>query len=499
MPLHSEAGTKMTPMAVEEDFWAGDTLGRKADADFLIDFLLGRLEQRGRQSRPRSYVLNVDAGWGGGKTFFMTRLAKELKQRGHGVALIDAWEDDHADDPLLSLMSGIEATINPLAKSHPAIESTYKVVRKAGLNIAATAAKGMLKQAGRKLMGEAAEIVVEQLGELAEAASHKGQEDLAKGLDSAIDKSAEILLQGFEDGKKSIGQFREQLGKLTAQIRAEKAGWTLFVLIDELDRCRPTHAIALLERVKHLFNVDNVVFVVATDTNQLSESVKAVYGAGFDGNKYLTRFFDRTFQFPETSIYKFIAMTLVESGINIDLISIPSGVSLDQIIGISVEAFKATPRETKRSIEIFSDLIAAWKQSFQIEAIMMVPLVVGYASGKLRLNERSCIVSCISEIRSVGTLTMDLSEYTSSDERNDRVGMWDLMEGLLAFGKEIIETSRANPQNKIARWCHQRIFSEYRSIDKTQIRRNSRLPSVILSYPQIITAAGRLHSDLEPR
>ena len=61
----------------------------------------------------------------------------------------------------------------------------------------------------------------------------------------------------------------------------------LFVFVDELDRCRPDYAIELLEGIKHLFGVPGVYFVVATNTVQLGESVKAVYGSGFDGVRYL--------------------------------------------------------------------------------------------------------------------------------------------------------------------------------------------------------------------
>ncbi|MBQ2850113.1 MAG: hypothetical protein IJE77_06490, partial [Thermoguttaceae bacterium] len=32
-------------------------------------------------------------------------------------------------------------------------------------------------------------------------------------------------------------------------------------IVDELDRCRPLHAIQFLERIKHFFAVPNVAFV----------------------------------------------------------------------------------------------------------------------------------------------------------------------------------------------------------------------------------------------
>jgi hypothetical protein len=80
----------------------------------------------------------------------------------------------------------------------------------------------------------------------------------------------------------------------------------MFVFIDELDRCRPTYAIELLETVKHLFDIPGLIFVIATDTEQLQHSIKAVYGEGFDSNKYLYRFFDRTFTLKQPDLEKFI-------------------------------------------------------------------------------------------------------------------------------------------------------------------------------------------------
>lgn len=72
--------------------------------------------------------------------------------------------------------------------------------------------------------------------------------------------------------------------------------------MDELDRCRPDFAVALLERIKHLFNVNHVVFVLSIDRGQLRESVKALYGSGMDADGYLRRFIDLAFSLPEPEV-----------------------------------------------------------------------------------------------------------------------------------------------------------------------------------------------------
>lgn len=87
---------------------------------------------------------------------------------------------------------------------------------------------------------------------------------------------------------------------------------TVFVFIDEVDRCRPSFAIDLLEGVKHLFGVPGVCFVVSTNISQLSESMKAIYGPGFDGHGYLKRFFDVEYSLPMVSGHGFTELLLTE-------------------------------------------------------------------------------------------------------------------------------------------------------------------------------------------
>ena len=62
-------------------------------------------------------------------------------------------------------------------------------------------------------------------------------------------------------------------------------------IIDELDRCRPTFAIELLERVKHIFDVPNIVFVFGINREELTKSLRSVYGE-IEAEEYLRRFFD---------------------------------------------------------------------------------------------------------------------------------------------------------------------------------------------------------------
>ena len=66
----------------------------------------------------------------------------------------------------------------------------------------------------------------------------------------------------------------------------------MVILIDELDRCKPSFCIELLERIKHIFDTPNIIFVLGTDLEQLGKAISGVYGESYNGQKYLERFFD---------------------------------------------------------------------------------------------------------------------------------------------------------------------------------------------------------------
>ena len=94
-----------------------------------------------------------------------------------------------------------------------------------------------------------------------------------------------------------------------------REGRPLVVMIDELDRCRPSYAVELLEVAKHLFSVDQIVFVLAVNRSELAHSVKALYGDGFDAEGYLGRFFDVDFRLPEPDRESFINSLITSTNI----------------------------------------------------------------------------------------------------------------------------------------------------------------------------------------
>ena len=126
---------------------------------------------------------------------------------------------------------------------------------------------------------------------------------------------AEDRLSRHSEARTSVKQFRKVLQDMAAALWEATGSRPLMVMIDELDRCRPSYAVKLLEVAKHLFSADRIVFVLAVNCDQLAHSVKAQYGNDFDAEGYLRRFFDVDFKLPEPDRQAFVHAQLQVTGI----------------------------------------------------------------------------------------------------------------------------------------------------------------------------------------
>jgi hypothetical protein len=137
-----------------DEIWKDDLLGRRSDAEFLCSFLAHRVAERAQRGLSRSYVLNLDSAWGFGKTFFLERLGKHLREQGQLVAEVNAWRDDHADDPMLAVMSSIDEAIRPHIKGKRRVQAAWRTVKRSGAAVAVAAAKGAASHWARRAIGE---------------------------------------------------------------------------------------------------------------------------------------------------------------------------------------------------------------------------------------------------------------------------------------------------------------------------------------------------------
>ena len=113
--------------------------------------------------------------------------------------------------------------------------------------------------------------------------------DIAEGTSEVLGKFMEERISTYKDEIQSIITFHQTLESVAAEISKENSKPLVF-MIDELDRCKPTYAIDLIEKVKHIFSVKNIIFILVMHKTQLEESVRCVYGQKIDANTYLQKF-----------------------------------------------------------------------------------------------------------------------------------------------------------------------------------------------------------------
>jgi hypothetical protein len=204
-------------------------------------------------------------------------LSAHLSNQGFQCIRFNAWEVDYTADPLVAMVSAIDQLPIPDRR-----ENTFKEHMKQVRRVTSLVAK----------RGTVAAVKALTVGAI----------DLEDAAEAAIAEFAGEtvgdVVDAFQRESQLIVNFRSELEKGVKQLQSAGKRNTLVFIIDELDRCRPTFAIELLERIKHLFSVVNIVFVLAIDREQLEASVGAVYGEKINATEYLRRFIDIDFAIP---------------------------------------------------------------------------------------------------------------------------------------------------------------------------------------------------------
>jgi len=255
-----------------------DTIGRNHDIFHFVS-ILNAVED--------SCTIALDGRWGSGKTFFIKQtkmaldahnpniqsISPEERQNLQGIfsqffkeetdlipqvcVYYDAWENDNDDDPVLSLVYTILSSV----------ESDFTFKNTSCISIATS---------------------------ILEFFTGKNWGQIISSFKS--DNPLEII-----EYSKNI----EELVKEFLDSLLSEKGNRLVIFIDELDRCKPSYAVHLLERMKHYFTNERITFVFSVNIAELQHTVKKHYGSDFDGSRYLDRFFDLRVALPPANIQKF--------------------------------------------------------------------------------------------------------------------------------------------------------------------------------------------------
>lgn len=293
-----------------------DSIGRTRSAFRLCQYLSGINS---------GFSIALDNQWGGGKTFFVKQIKlildaynpfsphslsandtvrikkvaekhvrgidKALSETPYVTVYYDAWDNDNSSDPLLALIYEIAHSIN----------ADFDCLKKSSLQ--------------------------QKFSSIFELFTGKDIDKILKAAksESIIDEiTKEKSLKGL------IDEFLEEV--------IQERGNRLLIIIDELDRCKPSFAVSLLERVKHYFSNEHVTFLFALNENALCHTISKNYGEQYDSSRYLDRFFDLTTSLPPVDLSAFYEYISLET----------DGSFLDEICIRLVTHYKLSMREIFR-------------------------------------------------------------------------------------------------------------------------------------------------------
>lgn len=258
----------------ETDPFINDVLGRKESAKVLTNLLL---------SIDEPFVISIDSPWGTGKSTFIKMWSQSLENEGFPILYYNAWEHDFSDDAFLSLISEIDSGMGNLKDKFAISDETIKKfeqVKKISSRFIKSALPAVLKMATYGMVN---------LNEVTEDTIANFIENIAKG-----------EIKRYDDSKKTLTVFKSKLSEFVIELNnSEKCkNKPLIIFIDELDRCRPTFAIEILEKAKHFFNINKIIFILAIDKEQIGNSISSIYGIKMKTSGYLKRFIDLEYILP---------------------------------------------------------------------------------------------------------------------------------------------------------------------------------------------------------
>ena len=320
-----------------------DILERKGFGESLLNLI---------ENSEDELVISIDGRWGEGKTTFVKMWQGLLTERDIPNIYIDSFANDYIDDAFISIAGSITSYAEEkIEKSKDEKIKEFKSTAKnVGVQLLSWTAKVGIKAA---TLGAIKDSDIEELKDI--------KNDVAKGVSAVAGDFVSERLSSHAKDIELLESFKESLSELSVSLSSEP-NKPLVIIIDELDRCKPTYAVEIIEKIKHLFSVKNVVFVLVMHKEQLEEAVKSVYGANIDARTYLQKFINIETILPKrigdryTNDIKTYSQKLYDAH---ELETWGDRQNLTDSIGLLAEHFNLSLRQLERVYTIISVFYAA--------------------------------------------------------------------------------------------------------------------------------------------
>lgn len=183
---------------------------------------------------PTPYVIALEGGYGTGKTFFITRFCEYLSKINYDgdVSIksiyLNLWENDYVSNPFPVIVAQILLSLNPAYE----LQNDIKVK-------AAKVANNLIKFSVKAI----ANIELPD------------------------------LIPDLKQNKEDLLEFKKIL-----QETIKSYGKKVVLVVDELDRCKPSYAVHSLEIIKHFFDVEGLCVILTTNLDFMNNICEAHYG-----------------------------------------------------------------------------------------------------------------------------------------------------------------------------------------------------------------------------
>jgi hypothetical protein len=256
---------------IEEKAWKDDCLGYQQFADKFNTII--------KTVNNSFTIMSLEGYSGWGQTFFLKEWTKALKQQDEIAVYHDAWDISALDKPLASFLHFLSETLFTSYKVKKSIINQFiridqelfsfntleKIISKSPLSMFSVLL-GTTKEADRK--------------------------DI-----SYILKELNVVKRR----KENIKDFRTRLIKIVNKIRNGK---NIFIMVDNLNMCRPEFIVDFLESIKYLLNIEGLVFIISIskDKNNVQNAIDKILGTNFN----IRSFIDFALYLPKQPTCKFI-------------------------------------------------------------------------------------------------------------------------------------------------------------------------------------------------
>ena len=249
-----------------------DILNRTEFVNMIMDFCTAL------STSQKGCCFAIDGKWGSGKTFVLEMLEERMREyqseetadNQFFVFHYNCWQYDYYEEPSIAIVSAMKDAIDD-EESLFGKEMDGKI--KAGFDI--------VKKEVKKMAGKFAE------------------KHIGINVVEVWDDMNKIQEKGEEKSNKydSLFEFKKSLDEVRVSLQTIAKEKTLVFVVDELDRCIPTYAIKVLERLHHMFDgIENVIVIISVDAAQLSHSIKEIYGEETQPKDYLKKIISMTFE-----------------------------------------------------------------------------------------------------------------------------------------------------------------------------------------------------------